>query len=349
MDDQLQAEVLQPAPRNPMGHAPVRRAHSFRRTSSIDVTWPQGYGGAGDFVGVARDIITLEPGSCPQIVGAGRVHAVMGPDRVISDIQTEPRRDGSGLLVGLNGGSSLRKSIDMALPEDRVGGTPLFLLIDDLAGTSLIANWAWSRWTDDWLKDFVPISEHEALQARVAKMTDICAGFRAGSAALADVRGLQQNSHRVVPLPHPDDALGFHSLTEHNEVSMRRARRIDVWEEDGLIQIDSAFQDSASAPEGGRVAVHEYVLRATADRETMALRSVQADPRILPYRECPAAVQNVGRLVGTPLGELRGVVLKELRRTEGCTHLNDALRALTDIPLMVGALRANPENQNSKR
>ena len=344
MDDQHLADGLQPAPRNPMGHAPLRRAHSFRRTSSIDVTWPEGYGGPGDFVGVARDVFTRQAGSHPRIVGLGRVHALLGPDRVIREIQTEPRRDGAGLLVGLNGGSTLRKAIDTALPEDSVSGTPLFLLIDDLAGTSLIANWAWSRWADDWLKDFVPVLEHEALQARVAKMTDICTGFRTGSAALADIRGLQQNCQRVVPLPHPDDALGFHSLTEHKEVSMRRARRIDVWEQHGLIHIDSTFQDSANAPEGGRVAVHEYGLRATADPKTMALCSVQADPRILPYRECPAAAQNVSRLLGTPLGELRSVVLKELRRADGCTHLNDALRALAEIPLMVGALRSNSEN-----
>ena len=36
-------------------------------------------------------------------------------------------------------------------------------------------------------------------------------------------------------------------------------------------------------------------------------------------------------LLGTPLPELREKVLAELRGTAGCTHLNDALRALARI------------------
>src|SRR5690606_26444452 len=101
------------------------------------------------------------------------------------------------------------------------------------------------------------------------------------------------------------------------EVSMRRARRIDVWVED-VIHIDATFQDSASLPTGGRAAIHEYKLQATADPKTLELLSVVADPRILPYRECPAAAGNVARLVGTPLRAMRSQVLTVLRRSLGC-------------------------------
>jgi hypothetical protein len=69
------------------------------------------------------------------------------------------------------------------------------------------------------------------------------------------------------------------------------------------------------------------------------LTSVWADPRILPYAECPLAAPNVDRLVGTPLAELREVVLERLKGVAGCTHLNDALRALAEVPRLVASLR----------
>lgn len=52
-------------------------------------------------------------------------------------------------------------------------------------------------------------------------------------------------------------------------------------------------------------------------------------PRSLPYDECPLAVHNVTALAGTPL---RTTVLGRLRGPLGCTHLNDMLRTLADVP-----------------
>jgi hypothetical protein len=114
---------------------------------------------------------------------------------------------------------------------------------------------------------------------------------------------------------------------------MRRARRIDVTT-GNVITVDAMFQDSATVPTGGRVAVHEYQLSAQADLVTGELLSVHADPRVLPYQECPMAAANVGRLIGTPMAELRTVVLERLRTVAGCTHLNDALRALAEVPVL---------------
>ena len=120
---------------------------------------------------------------------------------------------------------------------------------------------------------------------------------------------------------------------------MRRARRIDIWIDD-LIRIDSAFQDSATNPRGGRTAVHEYRLTATADPISLTLLSVTAEPRVLPYPECPAAAANAPRLVGARLADLRAKVLGELSGVAGCTHLNDALRALAEAPALVERLKA---------
>ena len=59
---------------------------------------------------------------------------------------------------------------------------------------------------------------------------------------------------------------------------------------------------------------------------------------MLPYRECPTAAGNAPRLVGSRLPELREKVLTDLRGTLGCTHLNDALRALAEVPHLVQRL-----------
>jgi hypothetical protein len=136
--------------------------------------------------------------------------------------------------------------------------------------------------------------------------------------------------------------VGFHALPQQDGISMRRARRIDVWR-DGCIHIDSTFQDSATILGRGRIGVHEYTLKTTADPETFRLLSVNAEPRVLPFPECQSAPKYIGRLVGTPLRELRKTVPQELRRVLGCTHLNDALRALAEVPALVAGLDSRRE------
>jgi hypothetical protein len=199
-----------------------------------------------------------------------------------------------------------------------------------------VSGWAWTRWRGPGAPPEFHLTPAE-LSKRielVGSMANICTGFRTGSSALSDHEGKLQNSHPVVELPDPADPAGWHAMPQHTGPAMRRARRIDVWQDD-LIHIDAMFQDSATTPEGERCAVHEYTFQATVDPEHMTLLSIQAQPRILPYRECPAAIENIARLVGTPMLELRRVVLEQLGRERGCTHLNDAMRSLAETPMLV--------------
>ncbi|MBV7477597.1 DUF2889 domain-containing protein [Pseudomonas sp. PDM31] len=318
----------------PLGHAPLRRPASVRRTSSIDVVWPGGYGSAGHFCGIARDIFSDGPDGAPQTLALQRFEAVVSREREITRLSTVPARPATAALIGLNAGSQLRKALTDALAEELANSTPLYLLLDDLAGASLVANWAWSRWGDDWLSQFTPTSDALALEQRRSRMTGVCTGFAEGSSAITDIRGELHDARAVSALAHPDDPAGWHKLPASNGVNMRRARRIDVWREDGRLQIDAMFQDSASSPDGGRIAVHEYGLQATADACSGKILSLMAQPRVLPYQECPAAAGNVTRLIGVPLAELRQQVPVALRRELGCTHLNDALRALAEVPAL---------------
>jgi len=106
-----------------------------------------------------------------------------------------------------------------------------------------------------------------------------------------------------------------------------------------VIAIEAAFQDSAAKPDGTRAALHEYQLSATADPKSLRLLSIGATPRVLPFGECPGAVANISRLLDSELPQLRQTVIDQLPGTLGCTHLNDALRALAEVPALVNHLR----------
>ncbi len=322
--------------RGPIGTAPLRLARSARRTSTVDMTWPAGFGTQLRLEGRARDIVTLETGSAPIVVATGRALVGVGANRMIEDISVEPARDGALRLVGCRGGGYLRAALNEMLPGEREAGTPLYLILDDVSGTSLIAGFAWSRHQLDWFNAMPRDTPRP-------DMENVCIGFATGSTALAEVRA-EERTHRtrpVGPLVHPDDPDGWHELTELPAVSMRRARRIDVWEDGDEIVIDSGFQDSAGDPNHGRVAIHEYGLRARADRTTMTVTSVEPDARILPFMECQSAMGTAVAIVGAPLSELRAVVLDRLSKARGCTHLNDAMRALAEVPVLVEHLRAH--------
>lgn len=123
----------------------------------------------------------------------------------------------------------------------------------------------------------------------------------------------------------PDDALGWHEMIPQDGPAVRR---LDVWQENGQLQAEAHFQDSANGPTGGRIAVHEYLLTASADAASRMLLARRPEPRILPYIECSGFVPLTTALLGQDLSCLRRSVLETLPNTQGCTHLNDMLRSL---------------------
>jgi hypothetical protein len=323
---------LPPPPKAPAGFAPGRAPGSARRTSSIDVDWPDGREGAMRLVGRARDILTPANGADLITLAEGAFEARLDAERHILAITATPALPGVQGLKGERAGGRLRGAIERTLPEEKKAGTPLHLLLDDLAGTSLVAPWAWSRWDPDWIEQ-IQRRKADPRFAAAFNRENICSGLRTGSSGL----NFAGDGIATPDLRNPEDPEGLHAFPALQGPSMRRARRIDV-SRDGVIRIDAHFQDSASTPEGGRSALHEYGLRATADPVSMTLQSIEAEPRVLPFAECPAAADNVSRLVGTPLARLREVVLERLKGTVGCTHLNDALRALAEVPVLVGMI-----------
>jgi len=212
----------------------------------------------------------------------------------------------------------------------------MYLLLDDLAGASLIAGFVWIQWRDQ-LRELGQL--RSAVPART--MRGICSGFRPGASTLnpdGTRSPIPQQVAEVPPLADPADPLGWHELDAPPAMAMRRARRIDVYRQAGRLVVDAMFRDSCWEPDGREIGVHEYQLHATADAAAGGLTSVHAVPRVLPYEECPLAAPNVAGLVGARLADLGGGALARLPGILGCTHLNDALRALTEVPVLAAAL-----------
>jgi hypothetical protein len=270
------------------------------------------------------------------------VRILASPAREILTIETSRCNAAAQGLAGFCAGGRLRGEIARRLPEEHAAGTPLHFLLDDFTGAIFVAGWPWSRWRpDDWL-DLLGGPAQAGASLRDERMEGVCSGFRPGSSALTPegtTRYDIQSSARVPSLVRSDDPQGWHKIPRQEGVGMRRARRIDVWLEE-VIHADIGFQDSGTTPDGGdRMGIHEYHLTATVHPETRELLSVQADPRVLPYVECPGAVPNLARLLGRDVAGFRREAPATLPGALGCTHLNEVLRTLADIPRLAASLR----------
>jgi hypothetical protein len=301
------------------------------------MTWPGGLGTDLHLTGRARDLLTPLEGEA-VVVRHSDLRVVTGRERDIREIEADPSPAGLERLVGCRAGGNLRSAIARELPDEAAGGTPLYLLLDDLAGSTLISGFAFLRWSEQ-----VPQIKTRLANAPNRVMRDICAGFRDGASSLlsdGSISGLRQNTAEPGSLVDPGDPLGWHEIDVQPEIAMRRARRIDVWEADGALSIDAMFRDSCWDPGGAEVVIHEYQISGEAEAETGVLLSVEAVPRVLPYAECPGAAPNASWMEGTDLRAMRTGVLERLRATDCCTHLNDGLRSLAEVPVLAASLPA---------
>jgi hypothetical protein len=317
---------------------PARQPGSARRTTSIDMVWPDGLGSPLHLVGRARDLLTPESGE-PVVLAEAEMHATIGEERRVGSIETVPERPGIQGLVGKQGGSYLRSAIDEVLPGEREAATPLYLLLDDIAGTSLIAGFVWTRQP----------APREAMRRRPPRPTEfgvrkgrvICSGLRpGGTAQLAITTGTDPgHSLRLAgALVTDDDSWAWHEFPARPEVVMRRHRRVDVSRQGGDLVVDAFFRDSSWEPDGTEMALHEYTVAARVDAASGTLTAVTARPHVLPFPECQWAPPHVDLLVGRPVETFRTSVPATLTEIQSCTHLNDMLRCLAEVPALAAAL-----------
>jgi hypothetical protein len=333
LDIPLAGRVYTAAVSGPSMPTPDRRITSIRRTATLDFDYPDGLGTSGRVRGRARDLLTTAEGT--RTLADDVLRATVGAGRVYESLFTFPDRPALQAMVGERGPGSSRRAMSALVPEERDAGTPLYLLLDDLPGIALVSGQLAVEWQTQEQRAALMTGRIRGVQV------NMCSGYQEGSDAIeAANAGLMTHQVRpVVPLVREDDPIAWHAhQPETDEPAMRRARRIDVWVDD-VVHVDAFFQDSCTTPSGVRVAVHEYTLAATADLQTGEVLTLEADPRVLPFDACPGAARNVDRLIGVPLREFRQVVLDRLPGALGCTHLNDALRALAEVPILARSLQ----------
>ncbi len=329
-------------PRKTANPAPARPRDSVRRTSSIDVSWPGGVNQDRLFIGRARDLLTPTDGSPPRVLAEGGFEARLAEDKTITAIHADGDGPDLSHLVGERGGGHLRMVLRESMPHLVANADPLYLVLDDISGSALVSAFAWAQWNPDWAERFreqIGAEEHDRL---MAQRVNVCWGLQEGNSGVRTGSTPRNVADADAgDLRNPADPQGWHELANREGPGFRRARRIDVVQDDGagVIRIDSAFQDSAKQRDGRRVAIHEYRLEATVDAGTLEILTLEPEARILPFSECPGAMHNTQRLLGKKLPEIRNEVLALLRGPEGCTHLNDALRALADVPKLAACLR----------
>ncbi|WP_261559263.1 DUF2889 domain-containing protein [Frankia tisae] len=335
---------LTPPPASPHRGAPRRMPGSVRRTSHLNVTWPAGYGSPMNLSAGARDLVTGRDGQA-TVVDSAQLRVTVDDTRTLRSLTSVPPRRALAGLIGQNGGRGYRARLRDLIPEDVTTGSPLHFLLDDMPGATLVAPIAWRLWPgeQDKLARFAAATQ----ASRVEAMREVCSGWRADGGPLERMSqggGLEQNLVPAHPLEQADDPLAWHRIPAPpgDSAMFRRRRRVDVIapepREQGVMTVDSAFRDSMWSPQGVETIVHEYGVHATVDPATMRLVGIRADPRVLPFETCPSAAGNVDLLLGEPMQTLRARVIRLLVGTDGCTHLNDALRALAEVPVLVDQL-----------
>src|SRR3546814_11656138 len=94
----------------------LRPANSVRRTTSIDVSWPDGIGGQRLFIGGARDVITPADGGTPRIVAQGSYRARLTEDKTITEISPDPSPQGLQRVIGAKAAGHFRQLLREVLP-----------------------------------------------------------------------------------------------------------------------------------------------------------------------------------------------------------------------------------------
>ena len=324
---------------DPTSGTPARRPGSIRRTSTIDSTRPDGFAGLLLQLGRARDLRTASDGTATVVAEAEtRLDIDYANGMLVRELSVTPPVEGIDAFVGARAGGGFRKILD--LQTDAARGSLPYLLLDDVPGATLVSGYAASIAADQGDPELAEFRVRMREGGPRLQIPDLCAGWQEGGTLLQNLvdGGPPATLGPVAPsVLADDDPDAWHALAPLPTDGMRRARRIDVWR-DGLLHVDVFFRDSLMGRDGTETAVHEYTVDTTVDPDTMIVVACTAEPRVLPWRECPQAIGSTGRIVGHPVVGLRPEVRAQLVGPTTCTHLNDVLRGLEDVDWLARAL-----------
>ncbi len=357
-------------PHAPAVGTPVRMPRSIRRTTSIDCLRPDGL--MGDLVVDARgrDLRTGSHGG-HDIEQVRLDLRLEGPTRRILSLRSDRDEEAWQPLVGRTVGPGFRGLVtDLAAGQERPSSL-VCLLLDDLVGASLVSGY--SQLHGGALEPPDPArAARRTVGSAMTERSDLCAGWAREGSFMVTLRTEGRTPTPLGPpapaLERPDDPVAWHPMASLPPHGVRRRRRLDLVApvdpdapavalapagpggspdrgagpagadpSEGAWALDVVFRDTHVDGDGAETVVHEYGVTGSVDRAGR-LVDVAAEAHVLPWMECPAAVASAQRLVGAPVSDLRRVVRRDFVGVTTCTHLNDTLRGLADLAVLLERL-----------
>jgi hypothetical protein len=301
-----------------------------RRTTSIDSSRPGGFAEPIVVRARARDAAAVADGDDAGLRVAEEVAldlTVEGYTGILRSIDGVPAGVDLRPLLGTSLRGGLRGRLVDVVPDEVARRSPLHTLLDDLPGALLVTGYSALRGA---AMTTGVSADH------VSSSADLCAGWAVDGVMLRTLREQEEMPVSIGPrAPVLEAEGGWHDLGPLTPHAMRRRRRIDL-APDG--SVECFFRDSHVDEHGEESVVHEYTVSVVVDLESGEVVTSSAIAGALPWLECPGALASAGRLAGTPVDDLRARVRQEFTGTSTCTHLNDTLRVLADVPALAALL-----------
>ena len=308
---------------------PALAVGGVRRTTSADVTRPDGFGRPDVVILRGRDAAAHDEDRCRELdVFEGRL-TVDDASGLITQAEVTasmgaPDLDGLSLRRGWGKAIASRTADERALVHSA---------LEDLGGAFLVSGYA-------TLRAGLLATTPEDGPLRAAAQADVCVGWASGSDV---VRMLRDTGTHAVPIgPRVSPVLltegRWHPVDDLEPRSVRRVRRLDVVPRADGYAVQAHFRDSYASDEPEMV-LHEYLVDAVVDADHR-VASVEVDARVLPWDTCPGAVASAQAIVGLPLDQVAARARDDLRGPATCTHLTSTLRSLADVDHLI-AFTAN--------
>ena len=295
------------------GCAP-RRPGSVRRTTSLDLPSPTGPSGSGALPATSTPTRRARAGDRLRSAADDRRHRA-------------PRRVDLGASARECAGGTRRRQRRRGFPDGRMARAPRRVRRRVVASPP-----PRRRLGRDGHQRLHPAQGRPwwAALPPVSRRIDVCVGWGAESDAVRRLEEGASAAARVEPVapdPYAGQASGRHTVKALPPNGMRRARRLDVWrDEGGELAADVGFRDTFVDPGRGGAGAPR-VLRAPDD-DRWPGRGDRGDAARAAACRVPARgdVGAAGRRPG-PRGPPRLGPLDFFGPTT-CTHLNDLLRGL---------------------